>query len=95
LFDKLSSKEKKTLAKLQEGFCLRLMKKLQHQHKGKPYTQETFQDVEISVADASSKHVYVPEEPGEIHAHEAAGCHQEGGESHQVLAIGLTYYGPF
>ncbi len=52
------------------------------------HTQENFQGADIAVADASSKRVYVPEEPGEIHAHEAAGCHQEGGESHQVLARG-------
>ncbi len=31
-------------------------------------------------------HVYVPKEPGELHAQEAKGCHQEGGETHQVLA---------
>ncbi len=31
-------------------------------------------------------HGYVPDEPAEFHAQEAAGCHQEGGESHQVLA---------
>ncbi len=29
-------------------------------------------------------HVYLHEEPGEFHAHEAAGCHQEGAESHHV-----------
>jgi hypothetical protein len=29
--------------------------------------------------------VYVPEEPGEFHAQEAAGCHEEGGELNQVL----------
>jgi hypothetical protein len=34
-------------------------------------------------------HVYVPEEPTEFDAHEAEGCHQEGGEYHQVLAKGL------
>ncbi len=35
-------------------------------------------------------HVYVPDEPGEFHAEEAAGCHHKGGESHQVLARGLS-----
>ncbi len=36
--------------------------------------------------------VDVLEEPGECHAWEAAGCHQEDGESYQVLAMGLHSY---
>jgi hypothetical protein len=34
-------------------------------------------------------HLRVPEEIREFHAQEAAGCHHEGGKSHQVLARGL------
>jgi hypothetical protein len=34
-------------------------------------------------------HVYVPKALDEFHAQEAAGCHQEGGDSHQVLGRGL------
>ncbi len=30
-------------------------------------------------------HRYAHEEPSEFHAQESAGCHLEGGESHQVL----------
>jgi hypothetical protein len=34
-------------------------------------------------------HIYmVPEEPGGVHAQEAAGHHQEGGESSEVLVNG-------
>jgi hypothetical protein len=36
-------------------------------------------------------HVHVPEEPGEFHPQEAAECHQEGGEPHQVLATGVGH----
>jgi hypothetical protein len=31
-------------------------------------------------------HEYLSEESAEFYAQEAAGCYQEGGESHQVLA---------
>jgi hypothetical protein len=48
------------------------------------------------IAAKLTPHVYVPEEPGEFHAHEAAGCHQEGGESHHVLSKrALHITGPF
>jgi hypothetical protein len=69
-----------------------MMKKRQYQH------MEKFQGAAISLADAIKTqytpvkfrpHVYVSEEPGEFYAQEAAGCHQEGGESHQVLARGF------
>jgi hypothetical protein len=41
-------------------------------------------------------HGCFPEEPGEFHAQEAAECHQEGEETHQVLArgAGYMYYRP-
>ncbi len=39
-------------------------------------------------------HRHVPEEPSEFHAQESAGCHQEGGESYQVLGR-YTQNGPF
>jgi hypothetical protein len=32
-----------------KSFCLRMVKNCQHQHKGKPHTQEKFQDAAISV----------------------------------------------
>ncbi len=36
-------------------FCSRMMKNHQHQHKGKPHTQEKFQGTAISVEDAMIK----------------------------------------
>ncbi len=36
-------------------------------------------------------YIYAPEELGEFHAQEAAECHQEGGEPHQVLAKGAGH----
>ncbi len=39
---------------------------------------------------------HVLEETGGFHAEKAAGCHEEGGESHQVLARGAGHtVGPF
>jgi hypothetical protein len=35
-----------------KNVCLRMMKNCQHQNKGKPHTQENFQDAAISVEDA-------------------------------------------
>jgi hypothetical protein len=73
------------------------MKNCQHQHKGKPHTQKKSEDAATSMEDAITysctavqlrPHVYVPEEPGEYHAQEAEGYHQERGEPHQVLAKG-------
>jgi hypothetical protein len=38
----------------------------------------------------------VPEKPGGVHAQEAGGHHQKGGEPHQVLARGAIHpMGPF
>jgi hypothetical protein len=36
-------------ARQTKDFCLRMMKNRQHQHKGKPHTQEKFQDAAIYV----------------------------------------------
>jgi hypothetical protein len=36
-------------ARQTKSFCLRMVKNRQHQHKGKPHTQEKFQDTEITV----------------------------------------------
>jgi hypothetical protein len=36
-------------ARQTESFCLRIVKNRQRQHKGKPRTQEKFQDTAISV----------------------------------------------
>jgi hypothetical protein len=66
-----------------------------HQHKGEPLIREKLQSAAVSVEDASAnytqpvnlrRHVYVLEAHGEFHAQEAVGCHQEGGQSYQVLA---------
>jgi hypothetical protein len=74
---------------LYKHFCLRMMKNHQHQHKGKPHIQGKFQGAAISVEDVirnsvhtSEPHLYVLEEPGEFHAQDPVGCHQERGESH-------------
>ncbi len=104
LFGKLSCEKKKTLAIWQEfflsfarklakqkGFCLRMMKNCQHQHKSKPYSinrknlkmlqllwkmQLQIQYTPVELRPL----VYVTEEPAEFHAQEAVGFHQEGGE---------------
>jgi hypothetical protein len=36
--------------------------------------------------------VCVCEDPAEFHPQEATGCHQEGEDSHKILAIGLYTY---
>jgi hypothetical protein len=36
-------------ARQTKSFCLGIVKNCQHQHKGKPHTQEKFQDAAISV----------------------------------------------
>jgi hypothetical protein len=36
-------------ARQTKSFCLRMVKNRQHQHKGKPQTQEQFQDAAISL----------------------------------------------
>jgi hypothetical protein len=36
-------------ARKTKRFCLRMVKNRQHQHKGKPHTQEKFQDAAMSV----------------------------------------------
>jgi hypothetical protein len=75
-----------------------MMKSYQHQHKGKGklHTHEKSQDAMTFRKDTITNtvytpvklrlHVYVPEDPGELHAQEAKDCHQEGGEPHQVPA---------
>jgi hypothetical protein len=95
LFGKLSCEK----ARKTNIFCLRICKIRQHLHKGKPRTQEKSQDAATSTEDAIKDsihvvvelrpHVYVTEEPAEFHGKEAVGYHQEGGESHKVLASGL------
>ncbi len=74
------------------------MKNRQHQHKGKKHTQKNLRtlglllkvQLQIEYIPVELRpHVYVPEEPAECHAQEAAGCYQDGGESWQLLARGL------
>ncbi len=89
----------------QKVLCLRMMKNHQHKHKGKPYTLKKSQDAATMTEDAITNtvlpvklrpQVYLPEEPGEFQAQEAAGGHQEGGESREALARGaVRILGPF
>jgi hypothetical protein len=71
-----------------------MMNNCQHQHQGKPHTQDAATSTEDAITNtvrctlAKLKyHVYVPEESDEFHAQEATGCHQEGRESHQVPVL--------
>jgi hypothetical protein len=75
-----------------------MIKNCQHQHKGKPHTQEKSQDAATSMEDAIADtvtpidlrpNVYLTEEPAELHAKEAVRFHQDGRESYQVLARGV------
>jgi hypothetical protein len=41
-----------------KSFCFRMMKNYQHQHKGKPHTQEKSQDAATSMEDAIADTVH-------------------------------------
>jgi hypothetical protein len=43
---------------LPNSFCFRMMKNCQHQHKGKPHTQEKSQDAATSMEDAIADTVH-------------------------------------
>ncbi len=73
-----------------------MMKNYQHQHKGKPHTQEKSQDAVTSMEDAIADTMrpsgietqcvqYETEEPAEFHAQQAVRFHQEGRESKYIV----------
>jgi hypothetical protein len=62
-------------ARQTKSFCFRMMKNCQHQHKGKPHTQEKSQDaakrmqMQIQCTPMDLRpNVYVTEKPAELHA---------------------------
>jgi hypothetical protein len=55
------------------------------------YGRCIYKYVEYTPVKLRLMYIYAPEELGEFHAQEAAECHQEGGEPHQVLAKGAGH----
>ncbi len=83
-----------------------MMENSQCQLKGKPHRLEKFQGAAISVENAITNSVHtskfetscvrvrtVLEEPGEVHAQEAAECHQEEGNLTKYQLEVFTHYG--
>jgi hypothetical protein len=88
-------------------FWTRMIKNHKRQHTGRSHTQEKSQGLKLlwsmqllmltvpsSETETSSLHIC--EELGGVHVQEAAHCHQEGRESHEVLARKVVHtMGPF